>query len=33
MRGWWRLSRALNEAPRQGWQVISMRQGWSRIFC
>ncbi len=27
-----RLDRALNEAPARGWQVISMRDDWSRIF-
>jgi phosphoserine phosphatase len=27
-----RLARALDEAPRRGWSVISMRQDWARIF-
>jgi phosphoserine phosphatase len=27
-----RLDRALNEAPARGWQVISMRQDWGRVF-
>jgi phosphoglycolate phosphatase-like HAD superfamily hydrolase len=27
-----RLSRALDEAPQRGWQVISMREDWSRVF-
>jgi phosphoserine phosphatase len=27
-----RLARALDEAPARGWQVISMRDDWSRIF-
>jgi len=26
------LSRALDEAPRRGWQVVSMRDDWSRVF-
>lgn len=27
-----RLARALDEAPARGWQVISMRDDWSRVF-
>lgn len=27
-----RLARALDEAPARGWQVISMRDDWARIF-
>ena len=27
-----RLSRALDEAPQRGWQVISMRDDWARVF-
>ena len=27
-----RLARALDEAPARGWQVISMREDWSRVF-
>ena len=27
-----RLARALDEAPARGWQVISMRGDWARIF-
>ncbi|MEN0077176.1 MAG: HAD family hydrolase [Paracraurococcus sp.] len=27
-----RLDRALNDAPAAGWQVISMRQDWARVF-
>ena len=27
-----RLSRALDEAPQRGWQVISMREDWARVF-
>jgi len=27
-----RLARALDEAPARGWQVVSMRDDWSRIF-
>lgn len=27
-----RLARALDAAPRRGWQVVSMREDWSRIF-
>jgi phosphoserine phosphatase len=27
-----RLARALNEAPRRGWHVASMRDDWARIF-
>ena len=27
-----RLARALDEAPRRGWQVASMRDDWSRVF-
>jgi phosphoserine phosphatase len=27
-----RLDRALNEAPARGWQVISMREDWARVF-
>ena len=27
-----RLVRALDEAPSRGWQVVSMRDDWSRIF-
>jgi phosphoserine phosphatase len=27
-----RLAKALDEAPRRGWQVISMRQDWGRVF-
>ena len=27
-----RLARALDEAPQRGWQVISLRDGWSRVF-
>ncbi|WP_237217253.1 haloacid dehalogenase-like hydrolase, partial [Falsiroseomonas oryziterrae] len=27
-----RLARALDEAPVHGWQVVSMRADWSRIF-
>jgi phosphoglycolate phosphatase-like HAD superfamily hydrolase len=26
------LARALDEAPRRGWQLISMKQDWARIF-
>ena len=26
------LNRALDEAPRRGWQVVSMRDDWSRVF-
>lgn len=27
-----RLARGLDEAPRRGWQVISMKDDWARIF-
>lgn len=27
-----RLARALDEAPARGWQVVSMRDDWARIF-
>ena len=27
-----RLARALDEAPARGWQVVSMRDDWSRVF-
>jgi phosphoglycolate phosphatase-like HAD superfamily hydrolase len=27
-----RLARALDEAPRRGWSVVSMRQDWARAF-
>lgn len=27
-----RLDRALNEAPARGWQIVSMRNDWNRIF-
>jgi phosphoserine phosphatase len=27
-----RLARALDEAPRRGWVVVSMRQDWARVF-
>ena len=27
-----RLARALDEAPRRGWGVVSMRQDWVRVF-
>ncbi len=27
-----RLARALDEAPARGWEVVSMRDDWSRIF-
>jgi phosphoserine phosphatase len=27
-----RLARALDEAPQRGWQVISMRDDWMRVF-
>ncbi|HWT08678.1 MAG TPA: HAD family hydrolase [Roseomonas sp.] len=27
-----RLARALDEAPARGWQVISMREDWARVF-
>jgi phosphoserine phosphatase len=27
-----RLARALDEAPGRGWQVISMRDDWTRVF-
>lgn len=27
-----RLSRAMDEAPDRGWQLVSMRDDWSRIF-
>jgi hypothetical protein len=27
-----RLARALDEAPQRGWQVISMREDWARVF-
>jgi len=27
-----RLARALDEAPRRGWAVVSMRQDWARVF-
>ena len=27
-----RLARAFDEAPQRGWQVISMRDDWSRVF-
>lgn len=27
-----RLARALDEAPARGWQVVSMRADWSRVF-
>ncbi len=27
-----RLSRALDDAPRRGWNVVSMRDDWARIF-
>jgi phosphoserine phosphatase len=27
-----RLSRALDEAPARGWQVVSMRADWDRVF-
>lgn len=27
-----RLARGLDEAPRRGWQVISMRNDWAKIF-
>jgi phosphoserine phosphatase len=27
-----RLDRALDEAPARGWQVISMRRDWGRVF-
>jgi phosphoserine phosphatase len=27
-----RLARALDEAPQRGWEVISMRDDWSRVF-
>jgi phosphoserine phosphatase len=26
------LSRALDEAPKRGWQVVSMRDDWGRVF-
>ena len=27
-----RLGRALDEAPQRGWQVVSMRDDWARVF-
>lgn len=27
-----RLARALDDAPRRGWTVVSMRDDWSRVF-
>jgi phosphoglycolate phosphatase-like HAD superfamily hydrolase len=27
-----RLARALDEAPQRGWQVVSMREDWARVF-
>lgn len=27
-----RLARALDEAPMRGWQVVSMREDWGRVF-
>jgi hypothetical protein len=27
-----RLDKALDEAPRRGWSVVSMRAEWARIF-
>jgi hypothetical protein len=27
-----RLARAPDEAPQRGWQVISMREDWSRVL-
>ena len=27
-----RLARALDEAPRRGWGVVSMRRDWARVF-
>ncbi|MXP63571.1 haloacid dehalogenase-like hydrolase [Roseomonas sp. M0104] len=27
-----RLAKAMEEAPRRGWQLVSMREDWSRVF-
>jgi hypothetical protein len=27
-----RLARALDQAPARGWQVVSMRDDWARVF-
>ncbi|MCA3313099.1 MAG: haloacid dehalogenase-like hydrolase, partial [Roseomonas sp.] len=27
-----RLARALDAAPARGWQVVSMREDWARVF-